>query len=66
MRTTSKDKYIHVPCAWWNSAVESTKNGFTVENWLIGKEECYICSTSKGLTIKCKYPACKKYVLNID
>ncbi|KAJ3324941.1 Protein Jade-1 [Boothiomyces sp. JEL0866] len=62
-RTNFPKKYIHVPCAWWNPAVEANKDGYSVEKWLLDKQICYVCNSSKGLTIRCKSPGCKKYLL---
>ncbi|KAJ3274824.1 PHD finger protein 15 [Terramyces sp. JEL0728] len=60
-RTNFPKKYIHVPCAWWNPAVEANKDGYSVEKWLLDKQTCYICKSSKGLTVRCKSPGCKKW-----
>lgn len=39
-RTNHANKYIHVPCAWWNNSVESVREdeSFIVEKWLVGTQ----------------------------
>lgn len=59
-RSNFSKKYIHIPCAWWNQSVEPDGEGFKVEKWLLDKQQCYICNTSVGLTVRCKQPGCPK------
>ena len=48
-RTTFPKKYIHVLCALWNTSVEPTKTGYTVEKWLLNKQASLFTFDTLGL-----------------
>jgi hypothetical protein len=41
-KTNFDGQYIHVPCAWFNPAVEGVGKGYRIPKWLLDREVHFI------------------------